>query len=466
MGQILGSRPDPATAAVGHDAVGQIPITNTTGSGLGEWGTGRLDLNASNGGSDDQSERNPRGAVDPAVFGIDAADVGAEARTVDSSSKEGVTSEEPTAEEMRLIKDDSDIIQESFIWYDGAAGKKLEQLRRDLKTEDQPSWSERIAAFALEAALGAGAQASGLALAKRVVSGDASREFMQNIFASGVTGGVAAGKVILAGGRDGNVIDPFIDAQVEGVSQRQQRSQTEFIRNGRQKLKSVSQARDLAAACDRDHVTAAAAHQYQTSRDSWVSYIAQQKFGSSAWGGRVTTNMTNQASRDREAARKGGYLPYPKQAPDPKDSVLGHSPGVLTVVVDLPAIRRVYDVAYGGIPQYTAAFEMNGSPKVAAAMLGGVNDVVRAQYVDRPLASCLIPRQVVARVSGNADFTLNLDEKGNPAHRPTDMKWLASRAVVANPERSKFDDDENHWQGMQLLLNDVRLAHIDDKLIG
>lgn len=327
--------------------------------------------------------------------------------------------------------------------------------------------SERVAAFALEAALAAGAQASGLALAKMVVSGDAVREFVQNMFASGVTGGVAAGKAVLANGNDAKVIDTFIDAQVEGVSERQQRSQTEFIKSGRHKLTTVSQARDLAAACDRSNVTAAAAHQYEASRDSWVSYIAQQKFGSEGSSGAkgVTTNMSNQSSRDGDAARRGGYLSYPKGAPDPKEAVLGHSPGVLTVFVDLPAISRVYDVAYGGAPQYTAAFEMNGSPKVAAALLSGVNDVVRAQYVERTLAACPIPRQLVARVSGDPDFTINLDEKGKPAHRPSDMKWLAARAVVAKPGRSKYDDDDNHLKGMELLLNEVFLGEIDDKLI-
>jgi len=261
-------------------SVGQIPITGGSG-----WGTGPLDLSVSDHGLNGRAGNNARGPVDPAIFGIDATDVGADARTSDK---------EPTPEESKQIESQSKVIENSFIWYDGAAKEKLEELRGDLKKEDQPSWSEQIAAFVLESALGAGAQASGLALAEKVVSGEASREFMQNIFASGVTGGGAAGKAMLSGGHDEKVIETFIAAQIEGISQRQQGSQTEFIMSGRQKLKTVSQAADLAAACGRTNVRAAAAHQYQASRDSWVSYIAQQKFGSNAWSAGDVTTMLNE----------------------------------------------------------------------------------------------------------------------------------------------------------------------------
>ncbi len=400
---------------------------------------------------------------------------------VDTAAPGSVTEKAPTPEESSLIKDYVDVVTESFMWFSNEAEAKVGALREDLKRVDPPSWSEQLATFVLESALAAGAQAGGLALAAKIVTSDVAREFLQNIFASGVTGGVDAGRAKLTRGSDDNVIGPFIESQSEGVRARQQLSQTEFLMNGRHQIKTVSQAYELSAACARPNAVAAAGHQYNASRDAWVSYVAQQRFGSvsskvgplatvgtrAPWidVGEVTTNMTNQSTRDRDRSHPSGALTTPRQAPDWGDAAIGDSPGVLTLVVDLPAITRTYGTTYGGLPRPTAEFEMQGVPSVALAILNGVNDTVRKQYVGQSLAASRIPRQIVARVSGGANFTLNLDEKGHVAQRPADIKWLASRAVIEKPERWTFDDEDNHVRGIQLLLKDLVPVEIVDKVL-
>jgi len=186
--------------------------------------------------------------------------------------------------------------------------------------------------------------------------------------------------------------------------------------------------------------------------------------------GKISTNMG-----DEGRTSSNDKLLQPDGAPDPNQALFGNSPGILTVVAELPPIERVYQPAIGAEPPARGAFSMKGTPTVKAAVLNGVGEKVREAYQGKPLAQSHIPRQVVARINGGAgtlpglaggsEFTLSLDEQGNLAKRPEDLAWLAARAVVAKPARASFEDDENYTNGVEALLNELVPEHIRKQLV-
>ncbi len=253
--------------------------------------------------------------------------------------------------------------------------------------------------------------------------------------------------VVLAGGKDDNAIDPFMDAQKEGVRAAQMENQTNFIKGGRHSL-DPTMARALADLCTSANLTEAADRQYSASRDAWVSYLAQTKFGAVGKNGAVqkgdvnvgptTTNMSTQENRDRTNKSAPGFVP--ERAPE-LNPVRG-TPGVLEVLAELPRID--------------AADQMDEKPAVRYATLDGVNSAIREQYEGTPLADMKIPRQVVARVAGGSDFTLNLDEDGHANHLSQHQRrWVVSRAVVGHPENASKDEWGKFNAGLQLLLAEL-----------
>jgi len=362
--------------------------------------------------------------------------------------------------EQERIRGSLDVVTQSFHWLDEASQQRLEQLRRDLKTEDEPDWSTELAEAVLEVGISSGAMAAGTFIAEKLVhgAGEVTKNFVEALFTDGTKAGVNAGLAKLSGGKDDHVIDPFVDAQKEGIWGTQMENQADWLKKQRSKVQSVDEAEKLEQACSRDHVKAAAEKQYQASRDAWVSYLAQKRFGSVGEHGPVTkdsievgptrTDMSTQAQRDRDAKGTAGYRDA-TDAPDYADSARGDAAGVLEVVASLPKITQ----AVSGVDLTNV---MDGAPTVTIAILNGTNDRIRDQYAGTALADLRIPRQIHAQVDGAPDFTLNLDEQGNSnvlwKQRAT---WLRLRATVNHPENATLTDHEKENKGRELLLSEL-----------
>jgi hypothetical protein len=391
-------------------------------------------------------------------------------------------SETNTRADEPRIKKATQKVEHSFHWFSDAARDKLEKLRANLKKEDAPRWSEQLATGLLEGAITAGAGAAGKFLASKAVGAGSEtvKGVVGGLFTSGIQAGVNAGKAKFAEASNADAIDRFIEGQKEGVWTRQLESQNAFIDHGQDSVQTVDEAESLARACSENNVKLAAEKQYEASRDAWVGYLAQAKFGAvspkygpvgagetmAPWGdlGITTTNMSNEEQRTWDRKNRSP-LSAPKDAPALADAVTGDAPGVLEVIADLPSIEKVNELDYDNFPGTKTRFEMHGSPEVRVAFLNGVNETIRKQYQDARLGELKIPRQIVAKVSGAPDFTLNLDEQGKLAFKPRSIKWLAARAKVEKPERAKYGDEENHVSGIELLLNDLITKEITKKIL-
>lgn len=368
------------------------------------------------------------------------------------------------ASDERAISDSLDIVKLSFGWFNEAAQRGIEVLRVHLKTEDEPDWFAQIAGALLEVALGAGAAAAGVRLAQNVIpgAGEVRQEFVKMLFEGGIGAGVTAGRTKLGGGKDNNVIDPFIEAQKEGVEAAHHENQNQFIKVGRHDVKTLKTAKSLEAVCSHGNMKAASNEQYAATRDAWVSYLAQTKYGARSGGGVVqessvnvgntTTNMSTQEARDRANKSAPGFVP--SDAPDLNDAVHGKAPGVLCVHARL----REIDILGLG---------MNGKPEITLALLNGVNATIREQYEGVPLAAMKIPRQVLAEVDGDPDFVINLDEKGDLGNQVPEKRrrWLVGRATVAHPENATKSDFEKYEAGLRLLLAELVPTSIKKPLV-
>ncbi len=422
----------------------------------------------------DESIRTGSAAPDPGHRGSSAIATPADqamtiANTALAEHANGPNAEADSNGAQADIRDRVDVVTQSFHWFNEAAQLKIDQLRRELKEEDEPSWVGELVEGVVELGLGTGAATAGKFLAGKLVhgAGAVTKEFVEDLFSGGAEAGIKAGLAKLGGGKDEHVIDPFIDAQKEGVSITQMKNQTRWLTHGRHQVRTLDEATRLKEACSEIPVKAAAEEQYQATRDAWVAYLAQARFGAVGKHGPVTkdsvntgptrTDMSTQAQRDRDAKGTIGYRDA-ADAPDFRDAAQGDAPGVLEVVAELPRIVQ-------GMPGMDVTNVMEGRPKVMIAILNGVNDTIRKQYEGTSLADMHIPRQVQAKVDGAPDFALNLDEQGNAnfVHKPQST-WLQMRATVGHPENATLGDYDKQARGRELLLGDLVATGIVKKI--
>lgn len=401
--------------------------------------------------SDDGGTRDDKAAGLLRARGDDAPS--AAAKDSDAARADGELASKPNE-----LKNSLDVVRDGFHWLNDAAQAEIEQMRGSLKKEDEPSWLDRIGETVLDAALSAGAAASGVAIADVIVGEhrEVLHEFVKVLFEEGIVAGVAAGRTRF--GKHGeDAVDPFIESQKEGVRGMHMANQTDFTMSKRDRIKTLDEANALKAAFSNTNLKAAAHKQKDATRDAWVSYVAQSKFGSKKYGDddTATTNMDTQEQRDR-ALKRNPYLEVPKEAPDAAAALTGDQPGVLTVIARLPKI--------------TADRVMHGEPHVELALLNGVNDENRKAYEDKAFKDLHIPRQLVARVEGDmANFTLNFDETGAVAQLPEESsaqaEWLVARGSLGRGMPDPRDSDfGRETQGLDALLSKLRVGEIKGKL--
>ncbi|MBL9015994.1 MAG: hypothetical protein JNL83_17535 [Myxococcales bacterium] len=348
-------------------------------------------------------------------------------------------------------------------------GNRLDALKEHITRKDKPPWLKRVAEGLLEYAvplgLGAGAKALSTYIVERREPGrspaakakaDGVKELLKSVFKDGAMAGVSFAKSKLAPSPE-NVSDAFVDAQKDAADHGLRAAQTEFIVKGSDEVTTRAQAESLMAVfVDDDKLNAVGDHQYEASRDAWVSYLAQARFGSkdAPDGKGQIADMSGQEERlkvqEQWLAGEATHLKPP--APSPGAGAVGRSPGILTVIAELPDIGD----------------KLEGKPTVKAAMLNGVNEAIRDQYKGKPLAEMKIPRQVVARVNGwMPGFTINIDDAGAANFGSLSREeavWLRERAVVGGMSR-KINEDLLRDVGLRLLLQELVPADIVEKLV-
>lgn len=335
----------------------------------------------------------------------------------------------PTAAEERKILDHLDVVKDSFLWLSDSSADHIASLKEDLEKADEPPMFAQVAEGLLRVALAAGTAGAGQLIAGNLASKltDVGKEFVKTLFEQGLTDGVAAGAPFIAGGKPGYVIKPFIMAQKEGARALHRANQIHFTHHGRHKIHTLDAARALEAACSEGHMRSAGRAHYDASRDAWLAYLAQTKYGAVGRRGAVSqddfnvgdtrTNMDNQEQRVRINKSAPGFVP--ETAPNLNDAIWGDAPGVLTIQARLPAVDA-------------ANRRMLGKPVVEISLLNGVNSTIRRQYEGRPLSTATVPRQLIAKVDGShPDFELNLDETGvaTPLTHARGA-WLRERASL------------------------------------
>jgi Domain of unknown function (DUF4157) len=346
-------------------------------------------------------------------------------------------------------------ITESFLWLNDEAQQQIEALRRKLHEEDEPPWEQRLLEAMLDVSLVAGAFAAGELLAGLLVEEThaVGREFVKTLFAEGIHTGVEAGRKKLGGHSD--PIDAFIDSQKEAVRAAYIENQAHFIHVKRHQIHTLKEAKTLEHACSVENIQRAGVEQANATRDAWLSYLAQSKFGTNespnaagTFDEPTTTNMATQEQRDRTNKDAPGFVPG--DAPSVGAAFMGDSPGVLAIGVNLPEIDP-------------NANTMNGTPDVEIAILDGVNKEIRAAYEGRPIGELKTPRHIDARVAGDmSNFVVNLDEAGQqrPWLSSKEGAWLRARATVGHPENASKDDFEKQEEGLSLLLAELTVEKI------
>ncbi len=355
-----------------------------------------------------------------------------------------------------------------FKWIADDVRDRLTQLKKDISRPDKPPWLKGIAEGLLEYAiplgLGAGAKALSSYLVEKREPGkspiekakaDGVKELLKSIFKDSAVAGANWAKGRLGASPESSS-DAFVDAQKEGAIQALFEAETAFTTQGASVITSRAQAEPLRAVfLDYDKIREVADHQYQATRDAWVSYLAQTKFGSKKApdGKGQIADMSGQADRDH--ANEKWFADPAEQTlkppePSPNAAIWGKTPGVLEVVAELPDIRD----------------RRARVPTVRAAMLNGVNDAIRDQYKGKPLAELKIPRQIVAKVNSDflPSFTVSIDETGaaNPI-TSKDGQWLRARAIVGGSPIDASEERQQH-DGLRLLLSELIPAEIVEKL--
>lgn len=367
-----------------------------------------------------------------------------------------------------------------FNWLRDEVGDRMETLRGHLEKKDTPPWHERIAAGAMALGLTTGgglvAKFLGGRLAAKIAGGPITRnsapidhvtkDFVERMFSGGTTAAINAGGKKLGEGNDNNQIGPFIDAQKSGANARYMATEDAWEEEGSKKIHTIAAAQQILDTLSRPNIEAAAEEQYAASRDAWVSYLAQARFGTIGQkDGAKTTDMSTQQERDQknELAPARQWLPLDTRsekgmdAPSMNDAARGNAQGVLTISARVPRITEVESGAY----------VMHGKPTVDLAILNGVNEVIRKQYQGVALANMRIPRQVHVAAEWAPSFTLNLDEAGksNILGRE-EGTWLRYRAIAGNSQNAKLDDRGQVDKGRQLLLEELTATEIVKQVIG
>lgn len=88
------------------------------------------------------------------------------------------------------------------------------------------------------------------------------------------------------------------------------------------------------------------------------------------------------------------------------------------------------------------------------AYLNGVNQLVRSQFVNRPLSTANIPRVIRCRVAGGDDFLIHTNEKGI-VFAGGEHPWLRARAIASRPWNMGKPDVVLAQIGLELLLADL-----------
>jgi hypothetical protein len=391
-------------------------------------------------------------------------------------------------------------VSDNLHWIADQSGLAIERLGVDLKKTDDPPFYEMLLRGALDIALTAGAAGFGQLLATKFVGhsiktaieekhvsehvGEGAREFVKSSIEQGVGKGIAAGRAVLDGDTKQSAIDGFILSQRAAVIDLYKEDASQFNHVGRPKYKTAAAALALEEASNEEYKHAPQIH-YDTARDAWVSYLAQQSFGvKQSPGEGAATDMSSQAERDAAWAKSPAAtdparraisavvhvgavgagapvaaakaLPSPAAAPSLRDAILDSSKeGVLFVKAKLPEITGKLDRT-----SQTVTRQMFGEPHVKLAVLHGVNNAIRDQYAKKSLASIAIPRQIACEVEGDADFTVSVDERGEPTAFGQNVHWLRARAGVG-----KYMDHETEGSprdGLRLLLDELAV----DDVIG
>lgn len=356
--------------------------------------------------------------------------------TKDEANESASKSESSTTK----IDDSLATVGASFHWFNDKAQQSIESMRAELKEKDEPPWAIEILLNLLEVAVGAGAGAAGFALMERFKTlsgkGEVRHELVKGLFEEGIKLGVETGKGKLRSGNHDKVADSFIDSHKDAARDLAVADQKAFFHRGRHEVKTYEEAAALEELCGPEGMAAAGEAQAAATRDAWVAFLAQSKFGASHSNGKASTNMSPQDRRDDVNHAAPGFVPA--TAPNLGDSLYGRAPGVLEIVADLPEIGST----------------MDGAPSVALAMLDGVNANIRHAYENKALSEVHIPRQVVAHVKGDMpDFTVNLDENGTPTRvSHAQAAWLRARAALEHPE---LDDLSKKELGLKLLLEQL-----------
>jgi hypothetical protein len=377
-------------------------------------------------------------------------------------------SNHPASQESGSIEDELAIASTSYLWYAKAAERELNALLVEVKAADEPTWNERLAGELLEAAIDLGAIASGHFLASKLggfamkfassaakAAGEhpeALTEAAHEFFKVGIQAGYKAGHQAMHAGSHSASPERFVNGQMTAVDALAMEGQNHFIRKTRHQVRSVAEAKEFSNACSKEHMEQAARLQRVASRDAWVRYLAQSKYGSFRRGkdAPVTTNMTDAATRKRVNA--GGPGVVPEHAPSMLETAMYKAPGVLSVKADVPMFDKNGHAV--------------GQPRVSLAYLGGVNDSIREAYQGEFLDDVHIPIHLDAQPGvggfglGQSHFTVNVDETGQcMAASGAAEHWLEANQRSANPE-SKLTGGRAVQAGLKILLSELVVREI------
>lgn len=383
----------------------------------------------------------PTSLVDSRVPGTHA-DPSALLPWIDDDGASAGLSRETTP--MAALASSLEIVTQGFHWLSDAAADSLDDLRQQLSGVDPPTFSESLFLGVLRTGLAAATSGASEFVAAAIADG-VLREFVKTAIESGVSDGVAAGGATLAGASKSSAIAAFISSQREGARRAFQVAQGHWIKSGRHHVHTPQQAQMLEAAFSPERMKIAGSRQRNASRDAWLTYLAQTKFGTVNSrrldeGGEVvevgrTTDLSSEKDRDDSSL-----------APNAVTAMLGAAPGVLSIRVALPSLQPL-----GG----TRMYGMVGMPRVIAAYLNGTNDAIRQQYVGQPMSTVKIPRTLTCETAdGHSPFVVSVNEAG-VVFGDANNRWLRDRATVGRPQDLGDDPVTLAGRGLDLLLAEI-----------
>ncbi len=356
--------------------------------------------------------------------------------------------------EMKLA-DTKDVVTLAFGWMSTDVEARLSALEADLRAKDDPTFGDQLIRAAFRTALSAATSGASEYVAGLLVGGEAEalRELVKSAFESSVGEALEIGAGALRGSSE--PLTAFIAAQKAAARHLYRKAQASWVHKGRHRVRTQVQADALEASLTQPQMAQAADFHYVASRDAWVTYLAQMKYGvrhSKAIDENYdiidlgpTTDLTPSSQREADNQRRPGNHST-TDSPDKAEAFLGVAPGVLTVQAELPAIPMIGDTGYYG---------MSGTTTVTHAYLNGVNEIIRDQYKGKPLSSARVPRVIMCHVSSGEDFTVRINEQGVVFGGGDDAEWLRRRAIVGRPQDMAMPDVVLKQIGLDLLLADL-----------